>query len=236
LTTWAASRVLFRAAIVFGVTLASSCDYSKTRLEEVPVERVVITDRDGVHWDITQAVVRYGFDAAQFRFGIGASQIRPFQSPAMAAPGDSGYPLPGDTFRVVGVEGAEARAYRVDDLLDVEIADDANGGAPYAVIVRPLLAGSSPSVHARTLDGDTLTLSASGWVYQNQSVLYDFESGSLWYRLGGQSDLTCINGAHLTRALSPRAFTVVRWTDWKGAHAQTRFMLRPPPGPPIGGE
>lgn len=217
------------------MTLAAACEFSGTIVDETPIARVVITDQEGRDWDVTQAVVRYGFDPDRFLFGLGASKFTPFERPDMAAPGDSGYPEPGDGFDVVGLAGAEARAYRIDDLLDVEVVDDALDGAPVAVAIRPLLADRSPSVHSRVLGADTLTLSASGWVYAAQSVLYDLETRSLWYRLEGDDRLTCIAGVHFTKHLPPRGFAVAPWSVWRALHPDSRFMLRPPPGPPIGG-
>jgi hypothetical protein len=221
-----------RCVAALGLALAGACDYSRTRIDEVPIARVEIVDLDGHHWDITQAVVRYGFDADRFLFGLGASKVAPFQLPRMAAPADSGYPDPSDVTAVVGIAGADPRAYRINDLLDVEVADDIVGGTPLAVVIRPLLPGAAPSVHTRVLDGDTLTISASGWVYDDQSVLFDFETGSLWYRLPGDAHLTCINGIHLTKRLSARFASVQPWADWRTAHPQSLFMLRPPPTPP----
>lgn len=208
-------------------------------MTETRVERVVISDQEGRDWDITQAVVRYGFDPDRFVFGLGASKVQPFQNPTMATASDSGYPAPADTFAVIGLAGSPARAYRVDDLLDVEVADDVAGGVPVAVLVRPFLPGNSPAVYGRVLltgaRADTLTLSASGWVYDQQSVLFDLETGSMWYRIAGDGHLTAITGAHLARRLEPRAFAVERWDAWRAGNPATLFMLRPPPLPPIGG-
>lgn len=224
-----------RSAAVAVAVLAPACEFSDTSVDETALERVVIVDLDGRSWDVTQAVVRYGFDPDGFLFGLGASKFVPFEFPAMAAPADSGYPDPGDDFIVIGVAGADARAYRVDDLVDVEVADDAIGATPIAVVVRPLFPGSSPSVYSRILGADTLTVSASGWVYESQSVLYDLETGSLWYRLNGETRLTCIAGTHFTRTLPPRSFVLEPWADWRVREPASLFMLRRPPSPPIAG-
>ncbi len=220
-------------SVAAGVVLAAlaGCEFSGTSVVETRVERVVITDQDGRGWDVTQAVVRYGFEPRRFLFGLGASRITPFVLPMMAAPADSGYPAPDDTLAVIGVDGSPPRAYRIADLLDVEVADDTLAGTPFAVVVRPLFTDNDPAVYARVLDGDTLTLSASGWVYDAQSVLFDIESGSMWYRLAGESHLTCIAGLHFTGRLPPRPFTVQPWQQWHGAHPGSLFMLRPPQAP-----
>lgn len=212
--------------VFLSVLVATACELSDTEVRERPLERVTIVDLDGRYWDITQAVARYGFEKSRFEFGLGAFRVTPFVAPPVAAPSDSGYPLPGETFAVVGVTApGVARAYRLDDLLDVELVDDVVGGEAIAIVHRPLI--GAPSVHARVLDGTVLTLSASGWVYDDQSVLFDYETESLWYRLAGETCLTCISGPLFTATLPERSFAVRSWSDWSAAHPSTGFMLRP---------
>ena len=50
------------------------------------------------------------------------------------------------------------------------------------------------AVYSREIQGEVLTLSASGWTYNNTFVLYDYETESLWYHMPGESGLTCISG------------------------------------------
>jgi hypothetical protein len=212
--------------LCYALGLASSaCEFSDTRVDEQTIERVVIIDQSGKHWDVTQAVVRYGFAADGFKFGLGPFTVTPIILPPVAAPGDSGYPAGADAFGVIGVSRTgEARAYRLDDLLDVEVVDDVIGGEPVAVVHRPLI--GEPSACTRRLDADTLTLSASGWVYHDESVLFDYETESLWYRLGGDGSLTCIAGAHFQSVLPAVPSTVAIWSAWRASHPATGFMLR----------
>jgi Protein of unknown function (DUF3179) len=203
----------------------ASCEFSDTNVDESRIDRVLITDQSGKTWDITQAVVRYGFDPAGFKFGLGPFTVTPLVLPPAVAAGDSGFPADTDTFSVIGVSLAgAARAYQLDDLLDVEVADDIVGGEVVAVIHRPLV--GEPSVCARVLAGDTLTISASGWVYDNESVLFDYQTESMWYRLGADGTLTCIAGAHFQSVLPGVPSTVARWNTWRASHPSTRFMLR----------
>jgi Protein of unknown function (DUF3179) len=225
-----------RAAFVIAIAMAPACDISDTSVHETPVQRVILKDQEGKWWDITQAVVRYGFDPNRFRYGLGPFTVTPIVLPEMAAPGDSGYPDPGAAFTVVGIGGtADPRAYRVEDMLDIEIVDDIVNGAPVAVIIRPFFPPPyAPSVYGRVLDGDTLTLSASGWVYDNESMLYDYESESMWYRLPGETALTCIAGPHFTATLPTRSATIGTWVSWASSHPASGFMLRPPGvAPPV---
>ncbi len=208
------------------VFAATACELSDTTVRETPVERVAIIDLDGRHWDITQAVSRYGFDPARFAYGLGAFAVVPFLTPPVATPSDSGYPASDDAFPVIGgTFSGEARAYRLDDLLGAELVDDVVGGEAIAVVHRPLL--GAPSIHSRVVAGTVLTLSASGWVYDDQSVLFDYETESLWYRLAGETRLTCISGRLFQATLSERPSAVQSWAQWRGAYPATSFMLRP---------
>jgi len=205
--------------------LCSACEFSDTQVDEQPVQRVFIIDQSGKQWDITQAVVRYGFTRDGFKFGLGPFTVTPLILPPFLAEGDSAYPDAGDGFAVIGVSRlGDARAYRLSDLVDVEVADDVIGGQPVAVVHRPLL--GEPSMCTRRLDADTLTLSASGWVYEDESVLFDYETESMWYRLGDDGSLTCIAGAHFQAVLPAVPSTLAPWSEWRSAQPATRFMLR----------
>jgi hypothetical protein len=219
------SRARF-LVLLAAASAAAACELSETRVEETPVERTLIRDADGKLWDVTQAVVRYGFKRSGFLYGLGAFTVTPLVAPPSAAPGDSGYPGDAESFGVIGVALAgRARAYRLDDLLDVEVVDDTLAGSPVAVVHRPLV--GSPSAHTRLLSGEPLTLSASGWVYAGQSVLFDHGTESLWYRLEGETRLTCIAGAHFGSTLPAVSFARQPWSAWRSSHPATSFMLRP---------
>jgi len=79
-------------------------------------------------------------------------------------------------------------------------------------------------VYSREIDGEILTLAASGWTYDYTFVLYDFETESLWYHLEGQNGLTCIGGFYKDRVLSEFESTKTRWNQWKADHPQTTFL------------
>lgn len=79
-------------------------------------------------------------------------------------------------------------------------------------------------MYSREIDGEILTLSASGWTYRNTFVMFDFESESLWYHLEGTDGLTCISGRWADRVLEEFPATVTRWRDWKAAHPNSKFL------------
>jgi hypothetical protein len=79
-------------------------------------------------------------------------------------------------------------------------------------------------VYSREIDGQTLTLSASGWTYKRTFVLYDHQTESLWYHLDGTDGLTCISGVHQDSVLTELASTKTRWNLWKQLHPATKIM------------
>ncbi len=79
-------------------------------------------------------------------------------------------------------------------------------------------------MYSREIDGEVLTLSASGWTYENTFVLYDYETESLWYHLPGQDGLTCISGEYADRELEEFQSTKTRWNNWKSDNPETKFL------------
>lgn len=222
------SPPLCRALACLAAVTWLSC--SDSSVVEKPLDRIIIRDQDARDWDITQAVYRYGFVPDKFLFGLGAFVVRPIVDPPVATASDTTYPDAGESFTVVGVVvGNRARAYRITDIQSSEVVDDVLGGLPLAVFHSPL-AGVT-SVYERVLAGDTLTLSASGWVYDRRSVLFDYETQSMWYPIAGTSGLTCIAGAHFESRLPSTGHVVTTWNAWTASHPGTGFMLLPIPPP-----
>jgi hypothetical protein len=79
-------------------------------------------------------------------------------------------------------------------------------------------------VYSREIDGNVLTLSASGWTYADTFVLYDYETESLWYHLKGRNGLTCIGGKYADRKLEEFRSTKTRWNMWKLEHPTTQYL------------
>jgi len=83
------------------------------------------------------------------------------------------------------------------------------------------------AVYSRVIDGQVLTLSASGWTYDLTFVLYDHETESIWYHLEGEDGLTCISGTFADRKLEEFQSTVTRWRTWKQIEPETKFLKYP---------
>jgi hypothetical protein len=82
-------------------------------------------------------------------------------------------------------------------------------------------------VYSREIDGNILTLSASGWTYNNTFVLYDYETESLWYHLSGTDGLTCIGGIYADRVLPEFHSAFTRWNTWVRGYPKSKFLKYP---------
>ena len=82
-------------------------------------------------------------------------------------------------------------------------------------------------MYSREIDGRILTLSASGWVYKNTFVLFDYETESMWYHLEGEDGMTCISGHFADRKLPEFESVKIRWNEWKALHPDSKFMKYP---------
>jgi len=82
-------------------------------------------------------------------------------------------------------------------------------------------------VYSRRLGDEVLTLSASGWTYNNTFVLFDYETESLWYHLSGTDGLTCISGTHADKKLSEFGSKQTRWNNWLIDNPTSKFLKYP---------
>jgi len=82
-------------------------------------------------------------------------------------------------------------------------------------------------VYSREIDGEILTLSASGWTYNNTFILFDYETESMWYHLSGTDGLTCISGTYADRVLPEFSSTLTRWSNWKSLNPNSKYLKYP---------
>ena len=75
-------------------------------------------------------------------------------------------------------------------------------------------------MYSRQIDGRNLTLAPSGWTYNNTFVLYDKETGSLWYP--GEKGLMGIQGHYFNRLLPEIKSEDTNLGQWIDKHPQTR--------------
>ena len=82
-------------------------------------------------------------------------------------------------------------------------------------------------MYSREIDGEILTLSASGWTYRSTFVLYDYETESLWYHLPGEDGLTGIGGTYADRKLTELQSVLTRWNLWKEEFPDSKVLTIP---------
>jgi len=77
-------------------------------------------------------------------------------------------------------------------------------------------------VYSREIGGRVLTLAPTGWTYNRTFVLYDKETGSLWYP--GKKELMGIQGIYFKQRLPEIDSVKDTWQNWRKQHPDTRLM------------
>ena len=77
-------------------------------------------------------------------------------------------------------------------------------------------------MYSREIDDRTLTLVPSGWTYERTFVLYDRETGSLWYPT--KDGLLGIQGVYFKRKLPKLASDDTRWREWQVRYPDSKIM------------
>lgn len=115
----------------------------------------------------------------------------------------------------------DVRAYPINVLSRHEVVNDVVGGVPVAVTWCPLC--YSALVFSRQVDGRELTFGVSGKLYENNLVMYDRQTESLWSQLLGQAVAGPLRGKQL-RMLTASQQT---WDAWQAEHPNTRVLSKP---------
>lgn len=116
------------------------------------------------------------------------------------------------------------RAYPTRILDRHEIVNDYFGETPVAVTYCPLC--GSGLAFIRMLDGTTVELGVSGLLHNNDLIMYDRKTHSLWQQITGEA----IAGPKRGSKLEPLPATMSLWADWKSAHPDAE-VLAPPKDP-----
>ncbi len=124
--------------------------------------------------------------------------------------------------RVVGVvEGGRARAYPLRVLGWHEVVNEAFGG-PLLVTYCPLC--GSAVVARRRVAGTERTFGVTGLLWNDNLVMYDVESDSLWSQVAAAAIRGPLTGTELELVPS----TLARWDEWRAEHPDTDVLLPPP--------
>ncbi|MBW2437184.1 MAG: DUF3179 domain-containing protein [Deltaproteobacteria bacterium] len=77
-------------------------------------------------------------------------------------------------------------------------------------------------MYSRQIDGHNITLVPSGWTYDSTFVLYDKETGSLWYP--HKKGLRGIQGVYFNRRLPMLDSDDTRWGKWLEKYPHSQIM------------
>jgi len=128
--------------------------------------------------------------------------------------------------QVLGLQVQDiARAYPLRILNWHEVVNDQLEKEPVAITYCPLC--GTGVAFDRRVNGKVLSFGVSGLLYNNDVLLYDRQTGSLWSQLMAQAISGPMKGQHLTRL----AVTHSTWADWRKNHTATQ-VLTPETGNP----
>jgi hypothetical protein len=152
--------------------------------------------------------------------GPGRDGIKVVDAPEFSHIGEATWV--GRDTEVIGVElDGQARAYPVRMLEYHQIVNDELAGVPIAVTYDPL--SGTPLTFRRKVGDRTLHFAVSGLLYNDNFVLFDRETESLWSQFLGRAIAGPMVGTKLERVLTRQETTGV----WVARHVDSLFM-RPP--------
>lgn len=182
--------VLFCVSIlVIGGGMWGKTEYDAKKALETPVSRFELTET-GVKEGDVPALVKPKYDSV-------------FVSDTVLS--DS---LSGMDVEIAG----EHRFYPLQILNWHEVINDSWGEKDIAVTWSPLC--GTGIVYDRDVEGTTVTLASSGKVYNDDTVMKDMETGSLWVQASGES----IEGTMMGKKFVSIPSTMMTWGEWKDAY------------------
>lgn len=120
---------------------------------------------------------------------------------------------------VIGIYyNGEAKAYPLFILVWHEIVNDVVGGKPVTITYCPLC--YSTVAFVRELNGTTVTFGTSGRLYNNNLVMYDRLTKSLWSEMWGEAISGKLTGSVLQRV----PIDVISWGEWKVLYPNTLLL------------
>jgi len=155
--------------------------------------------------------------AAAAQNGPPRDGIPAINRPNFVKPKDANFLRDGD--RVVGVKiDNEARAYPLRILAWHEIVNDQIGQRPFAVTYCPL--AGSRLVFDRQVKGRKLSFGVSGLLYQNNLIMYDRETESLWPQIA----MKAVSGAQAGTELRWLPSEQMTWRAWRETHHDGKVL------------
>lgn len=150
--------------------------------------------------------------------GPGRDGIPALNNPRRVSAGAADSFLSPTTLVLGVVFGGEARAYPHNIFWWHEIVNDTVGGRPIALSYCPLT--GSGMVYDPVIGGQTLNFGVSGLLFDNNLVLFDRASDSLWSQMRVEG--ICGRFASTQPALLPLVQST--WAAWKAMHPDTSVI------------
>ncbi len=178
------------------------------------------------HWETDILRDTFGYRAdmpsdvpwAELVQGCGERDCIPsLDAPKFVPATEAGFLAEDDVVMGLTIDG-DARAYPVLIMNYHEIVNDTVGGQAVAVTYCPLC--GSGLVFERSFSGREVEFGVSGLLRNNDLVLYDRQTESLWQQITARAFAGRMRGQEL-RAV-PSAMTT--WGRWRNAHPQTKVL------------
>ncbi len=171
------------------------------------------------------ASVMNGFDLKQTLIpvnqivagGPAKDGIPAIDQPRFVAAAQANFLQPGDLVLGLARRGI-ARAYPLRILNWHEVVNDEFGDEPITITYCPLC--GTGLAFERRVAGRVLSFGVSGLLYNNDVLLYDRQTDSLWSQLMAQA----ISGSLAGRRLTPVPVTHTTWSDWRTNYPQTQVL------------
>ncbi len=112
----------------------------------------------------------------------------------------------------------ETRAYPLRVMTWHEIVNDTVAGVPLAVTYCPLC--NSGVAFERDVNGEVLTFGTSGLLFQDNLVMYDRQSESLWPQLTGEASIGVRTGEQLVAI----PLGTVPWSEFLAAYPDSKVL------------
>lgn len=144
--------------------------------------------------------------------GVVEGGIPALTSPKYASVAASDAILADDLYGIDLELNGEHRFYPVQIMNWHEVVNDSWGDRDIVVTYCPLC--GTGVVYDRNLDGQELSFSANGQVYNNNTILKDDQTGSLWVQALGSA----VQGSNISKSLTVIPSTMMQWKTWKSEY------------------
>ena len=129
-----------------------------------------------------------------------------------------------DDLRGIAIElNGEARFYPMQILNWHEVVNDSIGGQPILVYYSPLTGAAA--VYSRMVDGGEMIFSVTGKVYNDDSLLLDSSTRTMWLGLNGMAVTSSLENT-VGKRLEILPSSYVKWEDWKAEHPDGKALSR----------